>query len=73
MTIRIENISKELQFKLKTDFEIGKCFSLQFDESTYITDKRQLLFRWKYDFTVKELLKMLLIKERIYYQYTKNL
>lgn len=57
VTRRIHAISTDLQTQLKTDLEICDCFSLQFDESTDISDTAQLavMVRMVFsNFTVKE-------------------
>ncbi|XP_023232148.1 zinc finger BED domain-containing protein 5-like [Centruroides sculpturatus] len=68
VTRRIQAISKDMQTQLKSDLEICEWFSLQFDESTDISDTAQLavMVRMVFsDFTVKEdLLKILPMKGR---------
>ncbi|KAG8233889.1 hypothetical protein J437_LFUL005216 [Ladona fulva] len=68
VTRRIHDISKDMQTLLKSDLEICDYFSLQFDESTDVTDTAQLavMVRMVFsNFTVKEdLLKLLPMKAR---------
>ena len=57
VTRRIHAISTDIQTQLKTDLEICDWFSLQFDESTDISDTAQLavMVRMVFsNFTVKE-------------------
>lgn len=67
VTRRINVISTDIQTQLKSDMEICDWFSLQFDESTDISDTAQLavMIRMVFsNFTVKEsLLKILPMKE----------
>ncbi|KAK5639489.1 hypothetical protein RI129_011981 [Pyrocoelia pectoralis] len=49
---RIHAISTDLQTHLKTDMEICDCSSLQFDESTDISDTTQLAVMVRMVFTI---------------------
>jgi hypothetical protein len=54
---RIQVISSDMQTQLESDLELCDWFSLQFDESTNISDAAQLLIMARMvfsDFTVKE-------------------
>lgn len=66
VTRRIHAISSDMQTQLTDDLEICDWFSLQFDESTDISDTAQLAIMVRMvfsDFTVKEeLLKVLPMK-----------
>ncbi|XP_047020709.1 general transcription factor II-I repeat domain-containing protein 2A-like isoform X2 [Helicoverpa zea] len=65
---RIETISKNLNEQLQKDIDLCVAFSLQFDESTDVTDTAQLLvfIRMVFeDFSTKEeLLSMISLKEK---------
>ena len=77
VTHRIHAISTDIQTQLKTDLEICDWFSLQFDESTDISDTAQLavMVRMVFsNFTVKEdMLQILPMKGQKRGKYIQNI